>query len=281
MKTDCVEVRVVTAVDPGELVGRMREEEPLGAWQDENILHLFWPVEKWHAAILSDLRCVLSELDPAVNLESLSVRTVGDQDWNAVWLAAMQPIKIGRQFRIRQSWNRVDPLFAGIELLIDPRRAFGSGYHATTQLLVEWLEDSIRGGERVLDIGTGSGILAMAALRLGAASACGIDNDPEAIECAQENAQANGFNGELKLQTSSLERLSPGQYDLVVANLDRKTILELCPLIRSYLKEGHLAYLSGLQNGDFQDVREAFSIAGGRIEARREREEWIAVSVVF
>ena len=281
MKTDCIEVRVVTAVDPGELVGRMREEEPLGVWQEVNILHLFWPEEKWHPAILSDLRCVLSELDPAVDLESLSVHTISDQDWNAVWLASLQPVRIGHQFIIRQSWNSVDPFFAGIELVIDPKRAFGSGYHATTQLLVEWLEDGIRGGERILDIGTGSGILAMAALRLGAASAVGVDNDPEAIECAQENAQANGFGGELKLQTSSLEQLSPGQYDVIVANLDRKTILELCPLIRSYLKEGHPAYLSGLQSTDLEDVRDAVTIAGGRIEALREREEWIAVSVVF
>jgi len=281
MKMDCIEVRVATAVDPGELVARMREDEPLGAWQDQEILHLFWPEEQWHPAILSDLRSVLSALDPAANLESLRVSTIGDQDWNAAWLASLQPVRIGRRFRIRQSWNPGDPSFSRIELVIDPKRAFGSGYHATTQLLVEWLEDVIRGGERVLDIGTGSGILAMAALRLGATSAVGIDNDPEAVECAQENAHANGFGDELNLQASSLEQLGPGQYDLIVANLDRKTILELCSLIRSHLREGCLAYLSGLQNTDFEDVRKTVSIAGGRITARREREEWIAVSISF
>jgi ribosomal protein L11 methyltransferase len=221
------------------------------------------------------------KLDPTVSLESISVRDIGDQDWNAVWLASLQPVRIGRQFRIRQSWNPADPLFSGIELMIDPKRAFGSGYHATTQLLVGWLEDTIKGGERVLDIGTGSGILAMAALRLGAAAAVGIDNDPEAIECARENAQVNGFGGELILETSALEQLSPEPFDLIVANLDRKTILELCTSIRSYLREGCRAYLSGLQNADFEDVREAVSVAGGQIKDRRECEEWIAVSLAF
>ncbi len=281
MKKDCVEIKIATGADPGEAVGRMREEEPLGVWQDGNTLHLFWPEEKWYPAILSDLRRVIAELDPAADLETLSMSTIADQDWNAAWLASLQPVRIGRRFRIRQSWNPPDPSFAGIELVIDPKRAFGSGYHATTQLLVEWLEDSIRGWERVLDIGTGSGILAMAALRLGAGAAVGIDNDPEAIECAQENAQANGFEGELKLQTSSLEELSPEPYDLLVANLDRKTILALCPLMRDHLKEGCRAYLSGLQNADFEDVRHAVSAVGGRVEARRERDEWIALAVSF
>lgn len=281
MKTDCIEVIVSTAADPGEMVGLMREDEPLGAWQEENLLHLFWPEEEWRPAILTDLCRVLAGLDPSVDLESISIRAIADQDWNASWLASLQPVKIGRHFRIRQSWNSCDPSFAGIELVIDPKRAFGSGYHATTQLLVEWLENIVKGGEQVLDIGTGSGILAMAALRLGARSAVGIDNDPEAIECAQENAQANGFRGELSLRTSTLEEIGPVQYDLVVANLDRKTILTLCPLIRRHLKEGCMAYLSGLQNTDFEEVCKAVSVIGGRIVARRDREDWIAVSLIF
>jgi len=146
---------------------------------------------------------------------------------------------------------------------------------------VEWLEDAITGGEQVLDIGTGSGILAMAALRLGAGSALGIDNDPEAIECALENAEANGFGDELDLRTSTPDEVSPGEYDVIVANLDRRTLLPLCPLIRRCLRKGGAAYLSGLQDSDYDDVSLAVSAAGGLVAARRGREGWIAVSIVF
>jgi len=94
MKMDCVEIKVATATDPGDVVGRMREEEPLGVWQDENTLHLFWPEEKWYPAILSDSRPVIAELDPATDLEALSMITRADPDWNAAWPASLQQVRI-------------------------------------------------------------------------------------------------------------------------------------------------------------------------------------------
>ena len=126
---------------------------------------------------------------------------------------------MGRIAAADYSWNtrphsselaRADPEFSGIELVIDPRRAFGTGYHATTQLVVEWLEAHVRGGGVVLDVGTGSGILAMTAIRLGAASALGVDNDPVAVECAREYAVLNGFGPELELRVASFEDLDAG-----------------------------------------------------------------------
>ena len=164
--------------------------------------------------------------------------------------------------RIRQSWHAADPEFRGIELVIDPKRAFGTGYHATTQLVVEWLEEHIRGGERVLDVGTGSAILAMTAIRLGAASALGLDNDPVAVECAAEYAALNGFGGELELRVASFEDLDAGKFDVIVANLDIRTLPRLCEFLKRLMADGAIACLSGLQEQDYEEVAAALAQAG-------------------
>ena len=113
----------------------------------------------------------------------------------------------------------------GIEIILDPKQAFGTGHHATTHLLLEWLEE-IRewNGCRVLDVGTGSGILSMVALRLGALSALGIDLDPVAIDCAKGYALTNGFTNELDLRCCRIQELVSDTFEIIVANIDRKTI---------------------------------------------------------
>ena len=108
-------------------------------------------------------------------------------------LESVRPIRIGRRIVIRPSWEPVALQAQDIEIVLDPKQAFGTGHHATTRMLLEWLEDLIHGGEFVLDVGTGSGILAMVALRLGAASALGVECDPVAVDCARDYARENGF----------------------------------------------------------------------------------------
>ncbi len=188
MSRNYIEVRVETGVDSGEILALLEGPAPEGAWEAGGAVHLFWSEESWDAALLDELCGVLARLGSPVRPGKLSVVSVPDQDWNQTWARSLRPVRVGRRILIRQSWNRAEAPPDAVELVIDPRRAFGSGYHATTQLLAEWLEGEVRGGEHVLDVGTGSGILAMVSLRLGAACALGIDNDPVAIECARDYA---------------------------------------------------------------------------------------------
>ena len=274
-----IEVSLRTDVDSGELLAMLQDGESLGSWEKDGILHLFWPEDRWNAAALEDLKNVLAQMGMDVRDEDLTVTAVPDQDWNATWAASLQPILLGRHVRIRQSWHAADPEFRGIELVIDPKRAFGTGYHATTQLVVEWLEAHIHGGERVLDIGTGSAILAMTAIRLGAASALGIDNDPVAVECAAEYAGVNGFGGELELRVASFEDLDEGKFDVVVANLDIRTLPRLCEFLKQLMADGAIACLSGLQEQDYEEVAAALAKAGLTITARRQRDDWLSLSL--
>jgi ribosomal protein L11 methyltransferase len=274
-----IEVIVSTAIDSGEILARLEDGEALGAWEADGFVHLFYPEERWGPESLEKLKTVLTMLGIENPGGLLTIRTVPDQDWNATWAASLEPIRLGRRFRIRQSWHTPDPSFGGIEFVIDPKRAFGTGYHATTQLVVEWLEENVRGGEQALDIGTGTGILSMAAIRLGARSALALDNDPAAIECAREYCEGNGFGPELQLMVSSFEDIEPRAFDIVVANLDIRTMPLLCARLPKLMKREGCACLSGLQPQDFDQIAQALGAAGLEIISRTDRDEWIALSI--
>ncbi|HTY62195.1 MAG TPA: 50S ribosomal protein L11 methyltransferase [Acidobacteriota bacterium] len=266
-------------MDSGELLAMLHDGESLGSWEKDGTLHIFWPEDQWNDGTLEDLKKILARMGVTVRDEDLTIRAVPDQDWNATWAASLEPIHLGRRVRIRQSWHAPDPAFKGIELVIDPKRAFGTGYHATTQLVVEWLDEHIRGGERILDVGTGSGILAMTAIRFGAASALGIDNDPVAIECAREYAELNGFGPELDLRVASFDGLEAGKFDVIVANLDIRTLPRLCESLRRLMSDHAFACLSGLQEQDYEEISAVLNRQGFEISARCRREDWLALSI--
>jgi ribosomal protein L11 methyltransferase len=275
------DLRVRAAADIGELAGDLADTGLLGAFEADGIAHFYWPSESWNPAILESFRALLEERGIMIDATDLSLEVVPDRDWNVLWAQSVRPIRIGRRLLIRQSWNPVDAQPGVIELVIDPKRAFGTGFHATTQLLLEWLEDAVRTGDRVLDVGTGSGVLAMAAVRLGACSALGIDCDPEAIECAQENASANGFGTELEFRLESVERLEAAGFDTVIANIDRNTLLRFPrELARTVGRQGRLC-LSGIQAQDLEDILSAFAEHGGRSSGQWQRDEWFAMEIRF
>jgi ribosomal protein L11 methyltransferase len=277
MNQNFVEVAVRAEIEAGELLGMLDNGEFLGSWEEAGILHIYWPEDKWSDAVLADLKAVLKSLE--IGDADVSVHPVQDRDWNATWAASLKPIRLGRNIRIRQSWNPSDPSSDGIELVLDPKRAFGTGYHETTQLVIEWLEDHIEGGERILDIGTGSGILSMVAIRLGAASALGIDTDTVALDCARQYATENGFGKELVFRVASFESLGSDQYDVILANIDARTLVTLSGFLPGLLEEKGIACYSGLLQEDYDEVSRALSHAGLRITALSRRGEWLSLEV--
>jgi ribosomal protein L11 methyltransferase len=281
MPSNYFDLRVRAAFDVEELAGELAGTGLLGASEADGLAHFYWPSESWDPAILDTFRHLLQERGAAVEAADLSLEVVPDQDWNAVWAQSVKPVRVGRRFLIRQSWNPVDAQPGVIELIIDPKRAFGTGFHATTQLLLEWLEGVVRENDLVLDAGTGSGVLAMAAVRLGAASALGIDCDPEAIECALENAAANGFGAELQIRLEGIVGLEATGFDIVVANLDRNTLSRFArELAHAVGRRGKLC-VSGIQPQDLADILSAFAEHGGRNSGRWEREDWLALEISF
>jgi ribosomal protein L11 methyltransferase len=279
MAAGFIKVSFITDVDSGELLSMLQGGEDIGCWEEQGTVHICWPENQWTPAVLEDLKRVLAVHGVDAQAAGLKIQQIPDEDWNASWAASLNPIRLGQRFRIRQSWHPIDTAFMGIELVIDPKRAFGTGYHATTQLVIEWLEENIRGGERVLDVGTGSGILSMAAIRLGAASALAIDNDLVAVECAQEYANANGFGSELDLRVASFEDCADGSFDIVVANIDGRTLPRLCPVMPRLLRAEGIACFSGLLQEDYEEISQTLSQVGFFVRMRMERGEWLALTV--
>ena len=278
-----VEVQIFSSPEAYEVVGWLRESGLQGSWDDGTVVHLYWSADQWNETIRDE---ILRVINPRGTLEEklLTVRGIADEDWNAKWAESVEPIWIGQRVLVRPSWEQVRVKEDTIELVVDPMQAFGTGHHGTTQLLIEWLEEVIRGGERVLDIGTGSGILAMVALRLGAKSALGIDYDQVALDCARSYAQVNGFGEELQLRAISKDELSvlaEKEFDLVLANLDRRTLLENRGVFQPLLLPGGCACVSGILTEDEQEMVEAFRQVGGVMLRRWGKGEWVALEVGF
>jgi ribosomal protein L11 methyltransferase len=280
-----IDVQIRTVVDAAELIGLLADPVIQGGWEEQGVVHLYWPKTQWTSEARVRLIRVLQGLDVDFSAErDIRVEELPDQDWNRQWAQSVRPIRIGRRIVIRPSWEPVILQARDIEIVLDPKQAFGTGHHATTRMLLEWLEDFVHGGESVLDVGAGSGILAMVSLRLGAASAIGVECDPVAVECARGYATENGFGNNLEFRCGALEeidrqrRLRP---DLILANLDRGTLLLLCNELGQYVSRGARLLMSGILLEQEQEIVEAYSHAGSMLCQRREQDGWVALELLM
>ena len=154
--------------------------------------------------------------------------TVAEEQWASAWKEHFQVTRIGGRFVIKPSWRDHQPQEGDVVIELDPGMAFGTGLHPTTQMCLLALEKHLRAGDRVLDLGTGSGILAIAATKLGAADCLALDVDPVAVEVARANVRANGANGAVKVEQGTLADASTSGFDLALVNILAKVIVELC-----------------------------------------------------
>ncbi len=280
-----IDVQIRTNVDAGELLGCLSDQAIQGGWEENGVVHLYWPKRQWSLEAQARLDRTLLGLDPDASSErDIRVEELPDQDWNRQWAQSVRPIRIGRRIVVRPSWEPVVLQAQDIEIVLDPKQAFGTGHHATTRMLLERLEDLVHGGEFVLDVGSGSGILAMVALRLGAASAIGVECDPVAVDCARDYATENGFGNQLEFRCGTLaeiDRQGTLRPDLVLANLDRQTLLLLCDELARYVSHGARLLLSGILPEQEREITEAFSKVGALLSQRREQEGWVALELLM
>ena len=176
-----------------------------------------------------------------------------DDDWVRRSQSQFGPVRAGERLWIVPSWHEAPPPPA-LVVRVDPGLAFGTGSHPSTRLILNVLERHIRGGERVLDYGCGSGILAIAAAKLGAGELDAVDIDPQALEVARANAQTNG----VRLRTALPEALPAGDYDLVLANILSDPLVRLAPELAARTRPGGRVFLSGILESQAPEVRDAY-----------------------
>lgn len=200
---------------------------------------------------------------------------VEEQNWNAGWESTIQPQRIG-QFLVKPTWSDVQPEEDQILLEIDPKMAFGTGYHATTRLILRQLSLINFENKKVMDAGTGTGILAIASVKLGAASAVGFDTDPWSETNAVENTFLNGVNNIVDIRFGGIEVIQDKDvFDVSLANINRNVILEILYFLVSKTKRGGNILITGLLETDEMAIRDKIDSLEVEILEMKKEEEWI------
>jgi ribosomal protein L11 methyltransferase len=214
---------------------------------------------------------------------SLAMHTslLDDTDWAEQWKQYYKPFRVGSRLVVKPSWEPYVHQLGDLVLEIDPGMAFGTGTHETTALCLELLEGAVSPGAEVLDVGCGSGILAIAAARLGARSVEALDVDPIAVRTARENITRNGLDAAVSARELNLladSAAAPGPYDLIVANIIADVVIALAALAASRLRSGGTFLCSGIIQARAADVRAALAQAGLVVYADQDRGEWVALA---
>lgn len=211
------------------------------------------------------------------DLPEHQIERIEDQDWERSWMDNFQPMRFGQRLWIVPSWHEA-PEPQAVNLLLDPGLAFGTGTHPTTSLCLQWLDGQELDGCSVLDFGCGSGILAIAALLLGAQHAVGTDIDPQALEASRDNASRNGIAAE-RFPLYLPGDMPTGTYDVVVANILAGPLVQLAPTISAHVRPGGRLALSGILAEQAEEVRAAYAELF-ELDPTAVQDGWVRISGV-
>jgi ribosomal protein L11 methyltransferase len=222
---------------------------------------------------LARLRAAVGRICPACRVVG---RPVSDASWMNAWKAHARPVRIGRLAVVPSWWRRAEPGQRAV-VRVDPGQAFGSGEHASTQLCLEAVDRYLQAGARVIDVGTGSGVLAIACAALGAARVVAVDSDPVAVRVARANCRANGVAARVRVIGGDGLRHIHGRADLIIANLTAETLPPILARVRARLRPGGRFVGAGFTTARLGAVAGAARAAGLRITAMPNRRGWRAI----
>ena len=250
---------------------------------EDTLVHAYFPAETTSRETIESLRARLAALTPEwlgfdAGKRELEIANVREEDWAENWKKYYKPFRVGRHLVVRPVWEKYEPQAGDKIISIDPGMAFGNGTHETTSMCLGLVEDYIKPGDTVLDVGTGSGILAIASVLMGAQSALGVDLDPVAVRVANENIERNGLSDRVHAQVGDLVKGIDTQADVVFANIIADAVIMLSRAVRAHMKPGGVFICSGIILEREQDVLDALSEAGFTVDRIEHRGEWSAIA---
>lgn len=261
-----------------ELVRRTNlvEKDLLDKIGQDSIIHCYLGPDKNFAEISESTKNIL--LENKIDCK-ICVEPVIEKNWAEEWKKYFKPVPVGKNLVVVPSWENYQPASNEIIIKIDPGAAFGTGTHETTRLCLEALEEQICGDEKLLDIGTGSGILAIASLLLGVSAAVGIDIDPLSISAANRNAELNGFTGKIHVIEGNLADKITDKFDIITANIVSDTIIGLLNTIRNNLDDNGKIILSGIIDSRENDVLATVKENNFTVFKRKSMGEWVCLII--
>jgi ribosomal protein L11 methyltransferase len=263
-----------------QLIGLMSQLGFEGFWEDQASLKCYMGSHRWEPGMLAEVESLAGLLvrTSRSSLPRISVRTIEEKNWTAAWEKTIQPMRISPRIVVAPSWQPHAPQADEVVLTINPKMSFGTGYHESTRLAAGLLESSLRPGMTVLDIGTGTGILAIAAVKLGARESTGIATDEWAYNNACENADLNEVRHLVHLQLCSINDLDRKRFDIVLANIQKDVIQRLLREMVDRLEPTGTLILSGLFETDEPSIEEHLRTEGFCIMQKVQENEWIALA---
>ena len=216
---------------------------------------------------------------------SMVVETMPETDWENSWQENYPAVEVGERLIVLPYWLAEKDESGRLPVILDPGLTFGTGAHPSTQMVMEAMEQLVTPDSHCLDLGSGSGILSIAALRLGAKSATGVDIDPKAEDIARENAAYNGFGlqgftvctGDVTADKALMARLCAGEYELILVNIVADVIIHLAPVLPNFLRERSTLICSGILDSRLEDVISALKKAGLTVIETKSKEDWRCV----
>jgi ribosomal protein L11 methyltransferase len=261
------------------LIQQLSEAGCLGMIENDEALVAYFPETLDISSVKTDLLLLKTILEKAGRSHELSYECslIPEQDWNAAWKKDFRPVDAGERFTIIPPWE--EKRAGRINLVIDPGMAFGTGHHETTRSCLVLMEKylSVHGKTSFLDLGTGTGILAIAAAKLGYRRVVGIDTDPLAVDAARKNIEANQ-TPDVDIRGGSLSEIEE-TFDVIAANLISGVLVQVAHDLAAHLNKGGIAILAGILSGQEKEVIEAMSAAGLATLERYRDGKWVSLAV--
>ncbi|MDH4070882.1 MAG: 50S ribosomal protein L11 methyltransferase [Ignavibacteria bacterium] len=263
-----------------QLIGILSQIGVEGFWEDDGQIRCYIHGDRWDDQLRDEIRRMVgfiargsSSPTPAIAFDFSE-----DRNWNEAWEKTIRPIRVSDRIVVTPSWADYEPSPDDVVLVIDPKMSFGTGHHETTRLSLKLIESNIRPAIRCLDVGSGTGILGIAACKLGAASCLSVDVDEWAYRNAQENIRLNGVESYVRLLHGSLPMAPRDQFDMIVANIQLDVIIALMEEMTSRLAPGGVVILSGLLAADEDQIRKLLNRHRLTVKTLLAEGEWIALA---